>query len=113
ASYAGVVRAKALHAAGYLARLQGDTMIARALLEASIDVWRALGTADNTGLAQTLATLAESMRRLGDPAAARSLASEAIALCREQDELWVLAYSLSILSWAIRDQDDFALARSI
>jgi predicted ATPase/DNA-binding XRE family transcriptional regulator len=113
ASDDGVVRAKALHAAGYLARLQGDTLTGQALLEASIDLWRALGPADNTGLAQTLATLAESVRRLGDPAAARSLASEAIELCREQGERWVLAYSLSMLSWAIRDQDDYALARSV
>jgi non-specific serine/threonine protein kinase len=106
------VRAKALHAAGYLARLQGDTMTARALLEASTELWRALGPADSSGLAETLASLAEAMRRLGDPAAARSLASEAIALCREQGKHWVLAYSLSMLSWAIRDQDDYALAKS-
>ena len=113
ASATGAVRAKALHAAGYLARLQGDTMIARALLESSTELWRALGPVENTGLAQTLAALAEAMRRLGDPAAARSLASEAIALCREQGERWVLAYSLAMLSWAIRDQDDYALARSV
>jgi len=113
ASHAGAVRAKALHAAGYLARLQGDTMIARDLLEASIDVWRALGPADNTGLAQTLATLAEAMRRLGDPAAARSLADEAIALCRGLGERWSLAYALSWLGLALRDQEEFALARSV
>jgi predicted ATPase/DNA-binding CsgD family transcriptional regulator len=110
---AGVVRAKALHAAGYLARIQGDTMTARALLEASIELWQTLGPAGNTGLAQTLATLAEAVRRLGDPVTARVLASEAIALCREQGDRWGLAYSLSMLSWAIRDQDDYTLARSV
>ena len=113
ASAASIVRAKALHAAGYLARLHGDTMAARALLEASIDLWRALGPVGNTGLAQTLANLAEVMRRLGDPAAARSLASEAVALCREQGERWNLAYALSSLGYALRDQEEFALARSV
>jgi predicted ATPase/DNA-binding CsgD family transcriptional regulator len=54
-SDSGAVRAKALHAAGYLARIQGDTMTARALLEDSIDLWRASGPAGNTGLAETLA----------------------------------------------------------
>jgi predicted ATPase/DNA-binding CsgD family transcriptional regulator len=112
-SDASDVRAKALHAAGYLARLQGDTITARALLEASIDLWRALGSAGNLGLAQTLATLAEAMRRLGDPAAARSLASEAVTICREQGERWGLAYALSWLGYALRDLEDFASARSV
>jgi tetratricopeptide (TPR) repeat protein len=112
-SEAGVVRAKALHAAGYLARLQGDTLKARALLEVSIELWRGLGPSGNIGLAQTLATLAEAVRRLGDPAAARSLASEAVALCREQGERWSLAYALSWLGYALRDLEDFGLARSV
>jgi predicted ATPase/DNA-binding CsgD family transcriptional regulator len=113
ASEAGVVRAKALHAAGYLARLQGDTMTARAFLEESVGVWRAIDPADRTGLAHTLSSLGDAMRRLGDPATARALGSEATALAREQGERWDLAYSLSWLGVAIRDQEDFALARSV
>jgi tetratricopeptide (TPR) repeat protein len=53
------------------------------------------------------------MRGLGDPAAARSIVGEAIALFRAQDERWGLAYALCVLSLAIRDQDDYALARSV
>jgi tetratricopeptide (TPR) repeat protein len=60
-----------------------------------------------------LTVLAETMRWLGNPVIARSLVSEAIALFREQDERWGLAYALSCLGLVIRDQNDFALARSI
>ena len=110
---AGVARADALHAAGDLAREQGDLTRARTLLEESAGLWQGLGPVGKTGLAYTLATLAEALRRQGDPTTARSLADEAATLCREQDDRWGLAYSLSILGIAIRDQDDFALARSL
>ena len=109
---ANAVRGKALHAAGYLAHYQGDVTIARALLEESVGLWRALGSTGQTGLAHALATLAETMRWLGNPAMARSLASEAITLCGAQGEHWGLAYSLSSLGLALRDQEDFALALS-
>jgi predicted ATPase/DNA-binding CsgD family transcriptional regulator len=111
---AGGVRAKALYGAGFLACWQGDRMAtARTRLEESAGLWRMLGLAGRTGLAHALATSCEAMRILGDPAAARSLADEAIALCREQDERWGLAYGLTNLGIAIRDQEDFALARSV
>ncbi len=108
----GAARAKALYAAGYLARLQGDLTIARASLEASAALWRRSGSTNQTGLAGALATLAETIRRLGDPATARALASEAIALSRERGDRWGLAYSLSMLGLALRDQEDFALAHA-
>ena len=92
---AGGARAKALYGAGFLACWQGDRMAtARTWLEESVGLWRMLGSAGQTGLAHALATLGEAMRILGDPAAARSLADEAVALCREQDERWGLAYAL-------------------
>ncbi len=110
---AGAARARALYAAGYLAHIQGDTMAAKAVLEESAELWRALGAVGQTGLAYALTSLGGSMRDLGDPGAARSIVGEAIALFREQDERWGLAYALCILSLAIRDQDDYALARSV
>jgi len=110
----GAARAKALYAAGFLAHWEKiDQTTGKALLEESVGLWRALGPAGKSGLAHTLVALGEVMRGQGDPATARSLASEAIALFREQDERWGLAYSLSNLGLAIRDQGDFALARSV
>jgi non-specific serine/threonine protein kinase len=110
---AGGLRAKALYGAGFLACWQGDRMAtARRRLEESAGLWQTLGSAGRTGLAQVLATFCEAMRILGDPAAARSLAEEAVLLCREQGDRWGLAYALTNLGVAIRDQEDFALARS-
>ncbi|MGH2523985.1 MAG: ATP-binding protein, partial [Anaerolineales bacterium] len=109
---AGAARAKALYVAGTLAHWQGGNT-ARALLEESAGLWQVLGSAGKNGLAYALATLSEAMREWGDPATARSLASEAAGLFREQDDRWGLAYALSNLGLAIRDQEDFALARSV
>ncbi|MDQ3005526.1 MAG: tetratricopeptide repeat protein, partial [Chloroflexota bacterium] len=115
---AGGVRAKTLYGAGFLACWRGDRMeAARTWLEESAGLWRMLGLAGRTGLADALATLSEAMRILGDPAAARSLADEAAAICREQDDHWGLAYALTNLGTAISDQaiadeEDFALANS-
>jgi predicted ATPase/DNA-binding CsgD family transcriptional regulator len=106
-------RAKALHAAGFLARWQGDVTTSRAQLEDSETLWRVLGPAGKIGLAHTLAALSDTIQQLGDPATARSLADEAIELCRERDDRWGLAFSLSSLGLALRDQEDFGLARSI
>ena len=108
----GAARAQALYADGFLAHCQSDTT-ARARLEESISLWRACGPRGKTGLAYALSELGEEMRWRGDPAVARSLANEAIALFREQAERWGLAYTLSALGMAIRDQGDFALARSV
>jgi len=108
----GAARAQALYADGFLAHGQSDTT-AQAVLKESISLWRALGPPGKTGLAYALAELGEELRWRGEPATARSLAEEAIALFREQDERWGLAYSLSVMGLAIRDQGDFALARSV
>ena len=108
----GAARAQALYADGFLAHGQSDTT-AQVVLAESISLWRALGPRGKTGLAYALAELGEELRWRGDPARARSLADEAIALFREQDERWGLAYSLSGMGLAIRDLEDFALARSV
>lgn len=108
---AGAARARALYADGFLAHHQSDAT-AKALFEESVNLWRALGPHGKTGLAYALAALGESMRWRGDPAMARSLEGEAIALFREQGERWGLADALSHLGLAIRDLGDFELARS-
>ena len=110
---AGAIRAQALYTAAYLASFQGDIIMARTLVEASADLWRPLGPAGKKGLTLALARLGELVRRLGDPALARSLASEAVGLAREESDQWGLAYSLAMLGLAFRDQDDYASARSV
>ena len=109
----GVARAKVLYAAACLTAADGDNVTARTLLEKSVELWRALGTAGLTGLAHTLSILGQTTRHLGDPATARSLINEAIILFREQDERWGLAWALCYMGMALRDQEDFALASSL
>jgi tetratricopeptide (TPR) repeat protein len=110
---AGAARAKALYAVGSLTHWHGETMPARALVEESVGQWRTLGPVGQNGLAHALTILGIIVRRLGEPARARSLHGEAIMLFREHDDRWGLAYALCNLGLAIRDQDDFTLARSV
>jgi predicted ATPase/transcriptional regulator with XRE-family HTH domain len=109
---AGAARAKALYGAGCLAYAEGDFTSARTLLEISVALWRALGSAGLIGLAHTLSSLGQVVRGFGDPVTARALGSEAIAIFREQRERWGLAWALSYLGMTLRDLEDFSLARS-
>jgi len=109
---AGAARAKVLYGAGCLTHAEGDYTSARTLLEKSVDLWRALGSAGLIGLAHTLSVLGQVVRGLGDPATARALGSEAIAIFREQRERWGLAWALSYLGMTLRDLEDFSLAQS-
>lgn len=109
---AGEARAKALYGAGCLAGAEGDNQTTRTLLEESVNLWRALGSAGLTGLAHTLSILGQIMRGQGDLSTARALGSEAIAIFRKQDERWGLAWALSYMGMTLRDQEDFALASS-
>jgi predicted ATPase len=108
----GAALAKALYGAGCLAGVDGGSVDAKTLLEESVKLWRALGSAGLTGLAHTLSNLGQITRNLGDPATARVLINEAIILFQEQDERWGLAWALSYMGMAVRDQEDFVLASS-
>jgi tetratricopeptide (TPR) repeat protein len=109
---AGAARAKALYGAGCLAHAEGDFRSAETLLENSVDLWTALGSPGLIDLAHTLSILGHVVRGLGDPARARTLGSQAIAIFRKEGERWGLAWALSYLSMTLRDLEDFSLARS-
>jgi predicted ATPase/transcriptional regulator with XRE-family HTH domain len=109
---AGVARAKALYGAGCLAHAEGDFRSASTLLEKSVDLWRAIGPTGLIGLAHTLSVLGQVLRGLGDPATARALGNEAVAIFREERERWGLAWALSYLGMTLRDLEDFSLAHS-
>jgi tetratricopeptide (TPR) repeat protein len=109
---AGAARAKVLYGAGCLAGAEGDSPTAKTLLEESVNLWRALGSAGLNGLAHTLSILGQILRGQGDPATSRLLINEAIILFRDQDERWGLAWALSYMGMTLRDQEEFALASS-
>jgi predicted ATPase/DNA-binding XRE family transcriptional regulator len=106
-------RAKALYAAAYLARAQGDFTRSREFVEQCIPLWQTLGIAGKQGLGDSLALLGGLDRDQGEPTKARSLIEESVAIFREQGDLWGLASSLISLGMAIRDLEEYALARSI
>ncbi|HVK03448.1 MAG TPA: tetratricopeptide repeat protein, partial [Armatimonadaceae bacterium] len=99
------VRAAALHGAGCLARLQGDTAAARPLLEEALAGMRsAAGTPLNVAMClQNLAIVAQDE---GDYAAARAGYEEALALRRAAGDLDGAANvlnSLGVLAWDLGD----------
>src|SRR5207249_1663263 len=74
------VRAKALHAAGVLARCQGDYSVAQALHDESLMIRRELG--DRRDIADSLHGLGKLAHDRGDYGAAQSLFEESLAIRR-------------------------------
>ncbi len=143
-------RAKALYAAGELARLHGDNQAAQHMLDASLELWQKQNNPHEIARAQTslgmmalgkndhvtaLALLTESVNRLRtgedrhslafalrclgtvygqtEPAAARALFEESLALFREVGDKWGQAMSLGNLGFLAYLQADHAQARSL
>jgi non-specific serine/threonine protein kinase len=104
-------RARALNAAAGLAWLQGDIADARAKLEASLAIWRALGT--ETGIQSCLANLGVVASTQGDWPAASAYFEESLALATQLGNELVMAILLGnvgVLAAFLGDHD-VALAR--
>jgi predicted ATPase len=85
-------RARALGAAGFLARIQGEPAVSWALLEESVDLHRALG--DSWGVAFGLNGLGMVARRRGDYERAAVLCEEGLVLFQDVGDRWGVAWSL-------------------
>lgn len=103
-------RAKALHAAGWAAREQGDYADARTLIEESLAIYRELG--DARGIGWALVDLGFLTRYEGDYLAATSLLEESVRLLRQVDDTEGLAAALGNLGFVARDEGDAALAEA-
>lgn len=97
-------RAKAVHAAGWLAREQGDYGDARGLFEESLDIYRGLD--DPRGIGWALVDLGFLTRYEGDYVAARSLLEESLGLMKRVGDTEGIAASLGNLGLIARDQGD-------
>jgi predicted ATPase/DNA-binding winged helix-turn-helix (wHTH) protein len=99
------LRAKALYGQGVLGWTMGDHAAARAQLEESAEVWRAVG--DEHGLAHTIHFLGVELLSHGELARARALNEESLGIFRAlQNDRWGLAVacaSLGIVAMAQRD----------
>lgn len=104
------IRAKALHAAGTLASLQGDYAEARPLLESALAIRRALG--DEVGQSQTLTNLGNLAYEQDDYAAARRAYENAVAIFRKADSPWNTALALHNIAAVAYAQCDLAAAEA-
>jgi predicted ATPase/DNA-binding winged helix-turn-helix (wHTH) protein len=103
-------RAKALLGSGVLAWAQGDRSAARARLEESVAVWRALD--DERSLGEAMHFLATEMIAEGDATAARSLAASSAAIFRRAGhERFGLATTLATLGIAEMTLENYDAAR--
>ena len=102
----GAARAKAMQEAGTLAWCQGDYGAATALLEESLACWRTL--ADPSGIAWTLAFLADAVGDRGEGDRATALYEEALSLFRQlADErgIAMVANNLGVEAQLLGDLD--------
>jgi predicted ATPase/DNA-binding CsgD family transcriptional regulator len=93
------VRAGALHMAGVLAFMQTDYPAVRALDEESLSIYRGLGAAGRSGLANVLIQLGDMWRQLGSYQKAFPLLEEGLRVMQELKDLdgiviglWQLGY---------------------
>jgi predicted ATPase/DNA-binding CsgD family transcriptional regulator len=93
------VRAKALHAAGRLAIVQGEFRRAEALCQESLELYRELD--DPRGMAFVLERLGWIASWLGDAPRATTLLEESLALSRSAGDKVRLAYALFVLALTI------------
>lgn len=94
-------RARALHAAGKMALVQGDIATAMLQLEESVVLWRAVG--DRRGLAYALTDLGGIMafrRRKADSGGPECI-EEALSLLRELGDKWGQAFALDMMGDAV------------
>lgn len=75
-----VARAKALHAAGFLAFMQSDYPVIRPLLEESLSIYQELGLEGERDFANGLILLGDMESQLGDYVTAVTLTKEALAI---------------------------------
>lgn len=104
------IRAKALHAAGFLATKQGDPVSGQATSERAVAAYREIADAPGLGLA--LMALAEAAKDRGELPLARTLLEEAMALARERGNGANVARAAYGLGGVAFRGGDFAGART-
>jgi tetratricopeptide (TPR) repeat protein len=105
--------ATALRNLGLLENIRGNHEKARALLEQSLEIWRAMGPAGKTGSAWTLIFLGDVALSHYDGSWARSLYEESVSILREPGDINFLAYSLRRLAELSWREGDYAEATAL
>lgn len=105
------LQAKALNAAGNLARVQGDNLNAKRQLEESLALYRNLK--QSRSVAQVLSNLGLVLRSQGDYATARDLLNESLALQRKHKNERGVAQALNNLAIVAFWFGDYSEAQSL
>lgn len=106
-----VEEARALAAAGLLARMHGDFTTATLRLQAALDRFRALN--DRPRVLVTLSRLGQAARFAGEYERAKALATEGLALAREMGDEERVVWMLDVLGAVALAERDFAGAKAI
>ncbi len=102
------LRAQVLWGAGWLDFRQGHYQSARALLEESLVIQRALK--DRSGIGQVLNALGLVARRQGDYSAAHALHEESLTIAREMGDKLGISHALNNLGLITREEGNYAAA---
>jgi non-specific serine/threonine protein kinase len=103
-------RARALATAGWLAHFDRDQVAARAWIQESLDIARALGS--QRAVAWALHILARTHYFDGDAAIAHAIGEESLAIARELGDPWLIAWAIHVLGLASYVAGEFAAARA-
>jgi ATP/maltotriose-dependent transcriptional regulator MalT len=101
-------RAKALHAAGWLAHFLHDSTSARALLEESLSIARELD--DRWTVAWALHVLGRVAYFDGDQPGARAFGEQSLAIAERLEDRWLIAWAIHLLGLAAHIAGDYAAA---
>lgn len=106
-----VARATALHGAGAIASLQGDTVRARALLDEALAIRRALD--DRAGVASTCNELGSLLMHQGDHAGARGWYEQSLAGWQALGDQRAVAVARNNLGVIAETVGDYATAQAV
>ncbi|MGH7600482.1 MAG: tetratricopeptide repeat protein, partial [bacterium] len=104
-------RAKVLNAVGTIMHELGDYIIARPLIEESLEIWRELG--DKKGMATVINNLGWIAAQLGELISASELSGESLTLHAELGDKRGMAVAFNNLSTVAFVQAEFSRARSL
>jgi predicted ATPase/class 3 adenylate cyclase/DNA-binding XRE family transcriptional regulator len=104
-------RARGLHAAGNMARNQGDYPRAAEFYEAALVLWRKLG--DQRGLANSLHGVGNTTFDMGDYQRATPILEECLALFRELGDQRNVALELTVLGEVALCQGDYERSQQL
>jgi predicted ATPase/DNA-binding CsgD family transcriptional regulator len=104
------LRARALHAAGWLAHHQRDLEEAQTCFEESLSIARRMS--DDWAVAWALHGLGRVAYFRNDPSNAHALGSESLAIAEKVNDRWLMAHALHLLGIAAYLQAEYATSRA-